>query len=380
MSAAAILAIVVATGEVHDPATASILAAAQEALGRDVVVHLVGARQPDEVDPLRLERELGASAVVVVVWRNADRRRARLRLHLAAGDRSTTRDVDFSAADTQAERGRTLGLAAASMWPEIVSAGRAAASERPPPAATAAKPAAPAPAAAPPRDSHEAGTEPARTTVASGQRAGIDARPAAPATPAVPPSQERAPPPAARPDVRAGGDAARVRRFAIGIAGIGAIGVGGPAAGLGGRLEGTLAMTSHWSLRLGLSARTGSIPALPGTDLISALAGGLEWWPWSPGGGRTARLGFRADAMALSHRVNGSGVGGQPEEHARLVPGLDLLAQVALRVAARIDLMLAAGAEAALGKTEVRSGATLATVATIPPIRLTAELGLRVGF
>jgi hypothetical protein len=377
MSAAAILAIVVATGEVQDPATAAMLGAAQEALGRDVIVRLVGVRQPDQVDPLRIERELSASAVVAVVWRDADRRRARLRLHLAAGDRSTTRDVDFSPADTQAERGRTLGLAAASMWPEIVSVGRAAASARPPPAATGAKP--PLPAAAPPGASREPVTEPTRTTVASGQRAGIDARPEAPAPPAAP-AEERAPPSTARRDVKLGGDALRARRFAIGIAGIGAIGVGGPAAGLGGRLEGTLSVANHWSLRLGLSARTGSIPALPGTDLVSALAGGVEWWPGSQSGARMARLGVRADAMALSHRVSGARVGGQAEEHARLVPGLDLLAQVALRVAARIDLMVAAGAEAALGKTEVRTGATLATVATIPPIRLTAELGLRVGF
>jgi hypothetical protein len=56
------------------------------------------------------------------------------------------------------------------------------------------------------------------------------------------------------------------------------------------------------------------------------------------------------------------------------------MAQTALRASARIDLFAAAGAEAALGQTDIRTGTPPAVVAKIPPFQLVAEVGLRVGF
>ena len=337
MSAAAILVIVVAAGEAQDPATAIMLAAAAESLGANVAVRLVDARAPQELDPLLIERDLGAGAVVTLVWRDADRLRARMRLHVAAGGRSTTRDLTFSASDTRAERGRTLGLAAAAMWPEIAASRAAAPPTRGPPAAPPAGPPPPPP-----------------PLVIRGEG------------PAAPRAGERA--------------SVRAARFGLGLAAVGATGVGGPAGGLGARIEAVLPVATSWSLRLGLGLRRGSIPELPGTDLAGALAGGVEWWPGGSGAGRVARLGVRADALILRHQVSGAVIPGQSEDRGRFLPGVDLLAQAAVRVSARVDLVAAAGGEAALGNTAVRSGETPVTVATIPALRLTAEMGLRVGF
>jgi len=202
MTAAAILAIIVATTEINDPATAIMIDAAGESLGPDIAVRLLGADQPDAVDPLRIERESGAGAVVTLVWRDASRLRARMRLHVAASGHTTTREVVFSEADTRVERGRTLGLAAASMWPEIR-------------APAAAEPAPPA-----------RGNEPVAAPAAS-----VRVAPVAPAA----------------------------RHFALGLA---ALGASGDARAVGGRVESVFAAGGSWAFRAALSARTGSVPAL----------------------------------------------------------------------------------------------------------------------
>jgi hypothetical protein len=96
--------------------------------------------------------------------------------------------------------------------------------------------------------------------------------------------------------------------------------------------------------------------------------------------GRLARFGIRADALALRYQVSGVAAAGPSESRGRFLPAFDLMAQTALRVSARIDLLAAAGAEAALGQTDIRTGTPPAVVAKIPPFQLVAEVGLRVGF
>jgi hypothetical protein len=128
-----------------------------------------------------------------------------------------------------------------------------------------------------------------------------------------------------------------------------------------------------------LSARTGRVSGLSsGADLAAALAGGVEWWPLALREG--TRFGLRTDALVLRHQVSGTVVAGEDENRGRFLPGFDLLAQAALRISARIDLLAAGGGELALGNTEIRKGTPPMVVAAIPPFRLVAEVGLRVGF
>jgi len=321
MTGAAILAIVVATTEINDPATAIMIGAAGESLGPDVAIRLLAADRLDDVDPLRIERDTGAGAVVTLAWRDASRLHARMRLHVAASGHTTTRELAFSEADTRVERGRTLGLAAASMWPEIR-----------------------APAAAmPPRPAEPVQPPPAAATV-------------------------RAAEPAPSP----------VSRSALGLA---ALGTSGDARAVGAGVESIFAAGGSWSLRAALNARTGPVPALAsGTIWTFALAGGVEWWPAPLRPGRLARFGIRTDALVLRHQVSGAAAAGPSESRGRFVPAFDLMAQTALRASARIDLLAAVGAEAALGDTDIRTGTPPAAVARIPAFQLVAELGLRVGF
>jgi hypothetical protein len=332
MTGAAILAIVVATSEINDPATAIMIGAAGEALGPAVAIRLLGADLPDDADLLQIERETGAGAVVTLVWRDATRLRARVRLHVAASGHTTTRELVFSEADTRVERGRTLGLAAASMWPEI----------RAPAPGEAARPPPPPPSGAPPGPKEPAPAPAAVPTLA-----------AAPASPAIP-------------------------RFALGLA---ALGAGGDPRAVGARVESIFALDGSWSLRVGLSARTGSTPALgDGTLWTFALAGGVEWWPVALRAAGLARFGIRADAMAMRHQVSGAAVAGQSQSQGRFLPAFDLMAQMALRAGGRVDLLAAAGAEAQPGGTDIRTGTPPVVAATIPAFQLVAEVGLRVGF
>lgn len=354
MTGAAILAIVVATSEINDPATVIMIGAAGETLGSDVAIRLLGASQPEESDPLRIERETGAGAVVSLVWRDASRLRARIRLHVAASGHTTTRELVFSEADTRVERGRTLGLAAASMWPEIrgpaaVEEARTPAPTTPvaPPAAAREPSASVAPVAAPLAASRD-GASPARATEP------IRKAPAAPSSPALP-------------------------HFALGLGGLGASGA--PRA-VGARLESVLALGGSWALRVALNARRGPLPKLTDGRLWTfALAGGVEWWPVVLRAAGLVRFGMRGDAIAMRHQVSGAAATGDPNEsQGRFLPAFDLVAQMALRAGAQVELVAAAGAEAQPGGTDIRSGKPPVIALSIPDFQLVAEVGLRVGF
>jgi len=352
MTGAAILAIVVATSEINDPATVIMIGAAGETLGPEVAIRLLGASQPEESDPLRIERETGAGAVVSLVWRDASRLRARIRLHVAASGHTTTRDLVFSEADTRVERGRTLGLAAASMWPEIrgpAPAEAAHASASPPPAAPPSppEPSTPvAPVVAPPVANQD-GSSPAR------------------ATEPIRKVQEPSTSPA-------------VARFALGLGGLGA---SGAPRSVGARLESAFAVGGSWALRVALNARTGPLPKLiDGRLWTFALAGGVEWWPVPLRAAGLVRFGMRADAIVMRHQVSGAVAGDPNESQGRFLPAFDLLVQTALRAGARVDLVAAAGAEAQPGGTDIRTGEPPVVALSIPPFQLVAEVGLRVGF
>ena len=175
----------------------------------------------------------------------------------------------------------------------------------------------------------------------------------------------------------------------IGVAAVGALGIGGPAGGLGAGADGVLFVQGNLSLRVGIGLRGGPLTELPGTDFVGSLAAGLEWWPVLQSNTQVWGLGIRADALALGHQVRAPGVGGQTETQSRFLPGGDLLAQASFRLGSSLDLLLGFGSEVVLGNTDIRKGASgvtvapippVRTVATIPPVRMVGQIGFRVGF
>jgi hypothetical protein len=118
MTPAAVLAILVATGEAAAAPTTAMAAAAGEVVGEAEMVRVVEAGELVDAESLRIERQLGVRAVVALTWVDDAHLHAHLRLHAARTDRWIDRELDFSPSDGPAERGRALGFAMASMLPE----------------------------------------------------------------------------------------------------------------------------------------------------------------------------------------------------------------------------------------------------------------------
>ena len=353
----------IAVGEASNPATVTLRATAQESLGSGTSILLVETVQPTDAESLRVERELGAGVVVLLVWRESAHLHAVLRLHVANSNRWVTREIGFSSEDTLEERGRTLGFTIGSIWPETEAGARSPPERKSAPEAKS-PPEGRSPVASGPPNGDAPSTLPRRSEVES---------------PRLLPPREVGPVPGPSAGLAAPAELTPFRPVRVGISAVGAMGIGGPAYGLGAGAEAGLFLTRDFGLRIGASVRSGSISELPGRDLVSSLAAGLEWWPLPTSSARPVGFGIRADMLALHHQVTAT-LAGQSETQGRFMPGADLLLSVGFRLTSRVELVAGLGAEMAFGTTEIRTGSPPQTVATIPALREVAEVGLRLGF
>lgn len=140
-----IVIVFVAAGGAADATTRAMERAAQDALGLEahVDVHETGT-VPSDLDVLVSEQKAHAAAVVELTWAEQGRQ-ARLRVHVARSGRWISRSIGFVPSDADAERGRTIGFAVASMLPGTAEEPTPHAPEPSPPEASAAAPP-PAPA------------------------------------------------------------------------------------------------------------------------------------------------------------------------------------------------------------------------------------------
>jgi len=329
MSAAVLVAVLVAAGEAQAPATVAIQAAAAEVLGAGSVVVRESAT-PSDSEVLRVEEQLQAAAVVALRWSDTVSAYVHVRIHVAREDRWIDREMAFLAADTMPERGRTIGFAIASMLLSQTEA------------------------ATPP-------VEPKSVAPGPGPTATADS--VAMVTPKYAPDEPREQVPPSR---------------AVDLSVVGSRGLGGPASGVGGaaRIEFLIART-FW-LRAGAAIRTGSVPRLNGNDIVASAALGVAWRPYpttrtSPFGG-----GIRLDAGILFHDLSHRAIDGTAAHQNRLMPGATLAVEGTWRLTGSLDAVFALGSEMAFGATEVLVAGH--PVATIPMLRGLAELGARICF
>jgi hypothetical protein len=384
MAASAVLVIVVAAGEASSAAASGMLAAAESALAAGTSARLVEVSYPSDGAALRVEDEVGARASVALVWEDAARLRARVRLHVAQTDRWTDRLIKFSAADSAHERGRTLGLAVVTMWPEGAAVPRAGS-----PAAPRPPPVAPLPTAATARG--DSGREerarvvapppPASTPAAASETRDAAARPERVATVAPPERTELAVEPVRRarvtprePPVSA------LPRHALEVGAVASSGVMGAATGYGGVLDGALFVDPALSLRAGIGLRVGPVPELPGSDVTASIGAGLEWWPRPTTSRRRLALGLRAGVLLIRHQVFATAADGGTESYGRFVPAAELMPLLAWALSDGVEVLFGAGAEVAFGTTDIRRGPELEVVARIPPVRVLGQAGLRFRF
>lgn len=321
MSAPLIVLVLVAVGDAHDASFVAMTTTAEGALGPGtiVVVRDVEAT-PNDVDALSISDVLHADALVEVSWPDADRHRARLHVHASkTSTKWDDREIAFAPNDAESERGRTLGFAVASMIP--------------------------APNPAPPTSpTLETSPTPAPTTSAT-------------STPIEAPASSES-----------------SARVGLELVGLGSAGIGGSATGVGGEVGARLHVTDDVAIRIGGGVRFGSIGAATANSSTTRLAGGVAW-DFVHAASRRLSFTLRLDALVLRDALARTD---RDEHGARWMPGADAFIEGAWSFSTGGAIVVGVGPEVAFGTTRVVVGAT--TVATLPPVRALASIGVRARF
>ena len=348
MSATALtLLVLISSGDggrdASGPVATSMARAVREAVGGDAqVIIRETAKAPSDDDAIALGRELHANAVIELLWKDLEHRRATLHFHAEPGPaRWTDREVGFDATDADAERGRMIGFALASMLPERANAAPSAA---PAAAAPVPAPTTPATPSAAPASSRRDSEE----SAGDGERHG---------------ARSEAPPESPGEVLRWVGS--------VDLAASGSL--GGDATGLGAVLAGRWDFAPALSARLAGAVRGGEVGAADASSTIWSGAAGLVWRALPATTTRSLGLAVRADALAIEYRLS------RASSHATLwLPGADLAVEASWMLARPVALFAAVGAEAAFGATDVFLFSNRVT--TIPPVRGLGEAGIRAHF
>jgi hypothetical protein len=119
MKPAVIVLLLVARGDMQQPAMAALTRAAESVLGPQsrIVFHEQPKALGDE-EAIALADQMRASMVVTVTW-SSDQSQAHVHVHFSERPGWLERDVSFSPRDPPAERGRTLGYEIATMVPDL---------------------------------------------------------------------------------------------------------------------------------------------------------------------------------------------------------------------------------------------------------------------
>ncbi|HEX4628751.1 MAG TPA: hypothetical protein VH137_08170, partial [Gemmatimonadales bacterium] len=267
------LIVLVAAGEASNPTTIAMARATGDALGGVPVEVREIPGQPTDADALAAEKQSRADAVVELIWEDAERRRVTLRVHLVASQRWVERSIGFMPSDPAAERGRTLGFAAASIVPETTRGREEPANPSPP---------------APTTPSGSPGPSPAPS---AGATVPLPAAPRAQAS-AVPNGATTAeatnlPRPTRRAHVE------------IDLLATGGLGITGNAEGAGGGGAVGWIATDTLTLRIGASERAGSLDAAQATLFTLLFDAGVTWHAWRPTRARRLGASLRADYLLV---------------------------------------------------------------------------------
>jgi hypothetical protein len=330
-----IVAILLAAGEASSPTADAMIGAITEALGPTTFLVLRSSVAPSDAEALQIERESRAEAVARVNWEGPGHSTAVLRTHLASSDRWIERHISFLPGDSRAERWRTLGFSVAALLLPEHDLG-AAAGQLPAP------------------NANGAGVPSAVAAVATGSAP-------SPASGALDPGRyDRG-------------------KLAFDLAATGALGIAGPAKGIGGAAHAEYLVGLAIFIRAGAFLRTGGVPGLDGGDTIAAAGGGLAFRPARAGGARHPfGLGVAIEALAMYHDLYHRDVSGQTLHRSRMMPALSAIVEGSWAVERSWDACVGIGAEIASGSTDVFVAGQ--SVAAIPPVRLVGQVGLRLHF
>jgi hypothetical protein len=317
---AIVILLLIARGEAADPTTQGAVRATHELLGDDLRVEVreLDAPPTDE-RALELGSQVGAGAVIELVWDSRDHAQARVHFHVEPRPGWNDRVIGFMQSDDFWERGRTVGFAIASMLPSTAPVDLPLRAEVPAPRSAELE----SPVITPEPQRHWLGM--------------VDAM------------------------------------------GSAAVGVGGESPGWGGAASARWYFGYPIGFRLGFSARAGEIDPAQATTLQMHLAAGLVWIATAATRQRRFELGVRIDALAMRERLTHfDSDDTEPVDLARWMPGADAAIEGSWLFNPTAGLIASIGGEVAFGKTDV----TLhyERVATVPPLRVVFQTGVRASF
>ncbi len=350
--------VLIVAGHAQDATKQALVRAVDDAIGPSVVVEVRETpTEPDNDEAVGLEHSAHAIALAELELEDVATHRMRLRVHLAESGRWIERQVIFGAADADAERGRALGYAVATMVPYRATEAFSLAGPRAPTPSPPPPPPPPPPAAQPPLPP--------------------------PPTRATAPSSDPSVPLATSAEVKESNrsliEGARV--FSVDVVAVGAAGFTGDSVDeIGGGVAAQWFLYPHIALRLGLTMRGGSVEAANGTTLSIAGSAGLAWHPWRTGRGKPFGLGVRVDWLVLDESLKHYPTGPQDSQDsdARPVTAVDALVDAYIRVAGGVAWVVGLGIENDFGQTRVEFSGM--QVATIPALHGIAESGIRLEF
>jgi hypothetical protein len=297
--------------------------------GATTVVRQVSAL-PDDAEIGTDAAAIGATATVVVIWRDPARLVSDVRVWARSaadeGGHTTTRTIVFSARDRPAERGRALGLVIGSILDEAWGPGM------------------------------QPGAEATDRKFAPAIVASIDAEVPAPIGPLAGESRPAPPKWAIEASIITAVD--RQVDFDDTI---------------GGMIALRRSIRSHWSARAGLGLRVFDLDGADAEARVTLAELGLVWS--SDGFGRPGGIGVgaRIDLLGAHETIRRSG-GGDPRFAEMWTLGGDVLGQVGVGLSAGTSLLLSAGVEGVL--SEARLVTPDEPTAELPGDRLIIELGV----
>jgi hypothetical protein len=367
MSTLAVLLLVV--GPAGELPTAAMTTASRDVLaGRARVTVERAAVAPSDDEVVARASAVGASAVVEVSWPDVDGTRAHLHAHLRPSAAWIDRDLRFETASPGAERGRAVGLTIAAMIPDEDEP-----TPTPTPTPTAPTPPVTVPVVPPPTDRPPIAPAP----VAPPPEAKPPVASVPPETPA--PRSEAAPVAAERAAPRA--DVSPVRRRPHPTAEVGLFGELGPPLGgettLGGaRVEGTWWLSPTIGLRASGGYRGSR--AVDADTRLRVIDGGVGAALRAIDLGDWAFLLLRADLQLGQERASRARSDGAEQSRSGFSAALGVFVDLDVTLFGPVRAVLGVGSEIALGGSSL--SVNHLPVATLPPVRLAGQLGLRWSF
>jgi len=324
MISALVLIVLVSTTEARSTTSSAVQHAAQEVLGNRAQVTIESyTTPPDDVE--LTDKARGADLVAELSWQDAQHRHALVHCYVSRLQRFVNRELDFEDQDDLRERGRLIGFALASMAPE----------QEPAPEPTA-----------PPQ------------------------KPEPPARPKQHPN---------RASPRAVEQSSSAPLGAVDATFLGAVGLGGPADGLGAGIAGRWFFHRGLALRLATGVRHGDVSAARAVSELFFGGLGVAFQFSNPESQSSLALGGRTDLLVMSYSLRHRATEDDaPEHQSRIMGGADLLLEGTWYVWKHAGLFVNGGSELAFGHTDVLVKGK--EVADIPPLRLVGEAGIRATF